>query len=173
MRRLLLLSLSCLMASALPARGASPPRNATGMLTVAGEATPLSFAYATTIPAPGGGDERRIFVVLSDVPLSEKDRFDEYALRRLSVQGKMRGVDAMLLPDGTPDSGRVYHKVFGDAEMEGSGFHRFEAKAIEEKTIEGRLYLTQPYVADDKPWQFDVTFQATVEKTPKSLARKR
>jgi hypothetical protein len=141
------------------------PGTVTGTMTVNGTSFPLRYVYATAQPGFFDKKSEDVRVLLTDVPLDEKQRTDIFAITRLARSGQLHGVEVVVDAKGSPMSGAIFVEAFnGMASV--AGMHHFEARAMERKLIAGRMFTDVPHTFDKVTWQYDATFSAPIPRPP-------
>ena len=141
------------------------PGTATGTMTVNGTPYALRHVYASTQQGFFDKTSEDVRVLLTDVPLDEKQRADIFAITRLARRGQLHGVEIVVDAKGSPMSGAIFVDAFnGMASV--AGMHHFEIKAMERKLIAGRMFTEGPHTFDKVTWHYDATFSAPIPRAP-------
>jgi hypothetical protein len=153
---------------ALAAGPALAPGQAKGTFTMNGEATPLTHAYAVTEPDSSDKTKERVRVILSNVPLSQK-QVEGWAERM--GMNDLKAVEVVFDPDGQIVSGEFRHPV---KSFSATGMHEFTKDASGPGTIAGRLKMSKTDDFFGTKYTYDATFNAAithkVKPTPPSAA---
>jgi hypothetical protein len=156
MRRIAPLALALLATSFADAPAA-------GNLTVSGQTTKLTQAYAYS--TKGFFDEKKddTVVLLTDRALPESQLRDAFALRRLAEEGKLCFVQETINSAGQIINFTVGHRAFKMSPSGGSTEHRFEGKQ-EGKTISGKVYTRglQESFGGTK-YEYTASFQVAIQ----------
>jgi hypothetical protein len=164
-RELVVLAFATLVAAAVPSGVSAQDGTASGHLTLNGETTPLTRAYASA--QPGFFDKTRedIRILLSDVELPDSALEDVFELIHLGRDGKARIVEVVLDADAAPISGAIYAKAF-DGSVSVTGMHRFARQVVEHGLVAGRLSMDEPKSFQGVTFQYDATFSARIPRAP-------
>ena len=164
-RELVVVALAVLLLSAVSSRAFAQDGTATGHLTLNGETTPLTHAYASA--QPGFFDKARedIRILLSDVELPDSALGDVFELIHMGRDGRAHVVEVVLDADGAPISGAIYAKAF-DGSVSVTGMHRFAKQVFERARVAGRLSMDEPKSFHGVTFQYDATFAARIPRPP-------
>jgi hypothetical protein len=141
------------------------PENATGAIVVNGRSFALRYAYTSVQPGSFDKNTLDVKVLLTDVPVSEPQRDDVFALSRLARTGKLHGLEVVIDAKGEPLSGFLFLDAF-DGMVSVSGMHRFERKALDRSLIAGRVFTEGPRTFSGITWAYDATFSSTIVRPP-------
>ena len=152
---------ACLSLFLLTASFAQTPPD--GKLTVAGQTTKLTQAYAYS--TKGFFDEKKddTVVLLTDRAITEAQLRDGFALRRLAEEGKLSFVQETINTAGQIVNFTVGNKAFKMSPSGGSTEHRFEGK-LDGKTISGKIFTRglQESFGGTK-YEYAASFQTAVQ----------
>ena len=109
-----------------------------GKLTVAGQTTKLTQAYAYSKKGPPG-DKDATVVVLTDRAITDAQLRDGFALSRLAEEDKLSFVQQTINLGGQIVNFAVGHRAFKMSASGASTEHRFEGK-VDGKTVSGKVY---------------------------------
>lgn len=142
----------------------------TGTLTLNGATVQLTHVYAHAEPGFFDKKTEDIHVLFSDVPLTDEQRADDFALIHLVRDGKARIVEIVIDAKGQPISGSLYAREF-DGTASAAGMHKFTRERLERKVIAGRLWTDSPHEFMHVTWQYDVHFTAPIPRPPTAAER--
>ncbi len=127
-----------------------------GKLTVAGQTTKLTQAYAYSKKGPPG-DKDATMVVLTDRAITDAQLRDGFALSRLAEEGKLSFVQETMIAVG-----QIVNKMSPSG---ASTEHRFEGK-LDGKTVSGKVY-TRGLQEDfgGTKYEYTASFQVQVQPT--------
>jgi hypothetical protein len=141
------------------------PGTASGNMTVNGNVFALRHAYASVQRGFFDPKSEDVRILLTDIPLDEPSRTDMSVLTRLGRSGKLHAVEVVVDAKGSPMTGALFLEAFnGMASV--AGMHQFDAKALERKLVEGRMFTDGPRTFAGITWQYDVTFSASIVRPP-------
>ena len=133
-QRELVVALAVLLSSAVSSRAFGQDGTATGHLTLNGETTPLTHAYASAQPGFFDKAKEDIRILLSDVELPDSALADVFELIHMGRDGKAHIVEVVLDAEAAPISGAIYAKAFnGSVSM--TGMHRFAKQVFERARV--------------------------------------
>jgi hypothetical protein len=135
----------------------------TGALSLNGAPVTISHVYASAQPGFFDKKDEDVRLLFSDVPLSDEDRADVFALIHLGRDGQAHILEIVLDKDGQPISGSIYAKEF-DGQVSVTGMHRFERERFERAAIAGRVYMNAPHEFRDVAFQYDLRFSAPIPR---------
>jgi hypothetical protein len=147
------------------AQAAGREGTVTGSLTLNGHRTALRHVYASAQSGFFDKSTEDIRVLLSDVPLSDQDRSDPFALVHLGRDGKARILEVVLDHDGAPISGAIYAREF-DGMVSAAGMHEFTRERFDRSVVAGHLTMATPHTFDHVTFQYDATFSAPIPRPP-------
>ncbi len=134
-----------------------------GKLTVAGQTTKLTQAYAYS--TKGFFDEKKddTVVLLTDRAITDAQLRDGFALRHLAEEGKLTFIQETINAAGQIVNFTVGNKAFKMSPSGGSTEHRFEGK-LDNKSIAGKVFTRglQESFGGTK-YEYSATFQAPVQ----------
>jgi len=143
-----------------------------GTLTVDGKATKLSNALALqTKDWTLGANHKMVEVdviklVLSDSPVDDVE--DDFELGARGKAGTLNAVRLVLGKKGEVMSGNIYHKAFeGGTSGLFTSHIIFESKAMNNKTVAGKVRMDKPMEMGGPKHDFNVTFSSPVQVEPK------
>jgi hypothetical protein len=136
---------------------------ATGTLTVNNEITQFSFAYAVSLPGFFDRSKEDILVILTDVPLPEKAIEDNFERSRMMHDGNLHGIELIIDANRNPISVTILHNAF-NAPPSGRGYEVFEAKTIDTKIIEGKIYTSKENEFFNTTYEYSATFNAAIRR---------
>jgi len=148
---------------ALASQASGREGTATGTLSLNGVPAALSHVYASAQPGFFDKKTEDIRLLFSDVPLSDDDRADAFALIHLGRDGKARILEIVLDKDGEAISGSICAKEF-DGQVSVTGMHRFERERFEHAAIAGRMYMDAPHEFRNVTFQYDLRFSAPIPR---------
>jgi hypothetical protein len=151
------------LALALPPQAAGREGTVTGTLSLNGVPVAISHVYAAAQPGFFDRNAEDVRLLFSDVPLSDDDRADVFALIHLGRDGKARILEIVLDKDGQAISGSIYAKDF-DGQVSVTGMHRFERERFERTLIAGRLYMDGPGEFRNVTFRYDLHFSAPIPR---------
>jgi hypothetical protein len=159
------MDLGLLVALALAAvpQAAGREGTVTGVLSLNGAPVTMAHVYASAQPAffdPRSEDIRLLF---SDVPLSDDDRADVFALIHLGRGGTARILEIVLDTDAQVVSGAIYAREF-DGQVSVTGMHSFERERFERSVVAGRMYVAAPHEFANVTFQYDLHFSAPIPR---------
>ncbi|MEO8027055.1 MAG: hypothetical protein ABI823_11300 [Bryobacteraceae bacterium] len=133
-----------------------------GSLTVGGKLTKLTQAYAFAAQGFFDKDKNDTIVLLTNLPLTEAQVRDEFALRRLAREGKMCFVRETINPAGQIINFSVGHTAFRMSPSGGSTDHLFKGKQ-DGKIISGKVYTSRSQKSfEDVKYEYSATFKANI-----------
>ena len=141
---------------------------AQGKLTVGGQETPLTYAYARAEKGFFDPSKEDIRVILSDVPLDDEALNDDFARNQMAQEGKLHCVEVIINADKEPISAAIRHPAFSRTQgfVSVSGMHHFEPKTFDGKRVEGRLSTDRPNEFMNVSFQYAAEFAAPVWRRP-------
>lgn len=152
-----------LVVCSLAVGAAEQEGTAEGTLTVAGNPTKLTHAYAWAADGTMDPTRQDVVIILSDVPLDPGAIRDRFRLRELEKAGTLHAVEARINFEKQPLNVTVRHSAFKMPCTGASTEDIFEATTFDDTTIAGRLYRRNPGESfDDIPYTFDVKFTAPI-----------
>ena len=151
------------LALALPPQAAGREGTVNGTLALNGVPVAISHVYASAQPGFFDTKTDDIRLLFSDVPLSDDDRADVFALIHLGRDGKARILEIVLDKDGQAISGSICAKEF-DGQVSVTGMHAFERERFEHAAIAGRLYMDAPHEFRNVTFQYDEHFSAPIPR---------
>jgi len=166
----LVVGLLVALALALPPQAAGLEGTVTGTLALNGVPATISHVWATAQRGFFDKTSEDIRLLFSDVPLSDADRADVFALIHLGRDGKARVLEVVLDKDGHPISGEIYAKEF-DGHVSVTGMHRFARERFERTAIAGRLYMEAPDEFMKVTFMYDLHFSAPIPRPPTAAER--
>ena len=161
-----------LLATAVSLAVAQTPGSATGSLAVNGTATKLTHAQTLQIEDWDMGPNHKLvkitatLVFLTDVPI--RDLEDDFDLGARSKEGALHGLWMKLNKKGELLSAKLYDKAFknGTSNLFASQV-LFEPKVFNDKTVAGKVSMSEPSDLDEVKYDFNSTFSAPVQGEPK------
>jgi hypothetical protein len=141
------------------------PGTATGRLTLNGKSITLAHAYASAQPGFFDKTKEDIHILLSNVPLSDKDREDVFSLMKLADEGRASMVEVVIDAEGKPIGGQLFAKPFTGS-VSVAGMHEFTKERMEPKIIAGRLTSGGPHEFMKVTWEYDARFSAAIPRPP-------
>ncbi len=151
------------LALALPPQAAGREGTVNGTLSLNGVPFTISHVYASAQPGFFDTTAEDVRILFSDVPLSEDDRSDVFALIHLGRDGKARILEVVLDQGGQAISGSIYAKEF-DGQVSVTGMHKFERERFERAAIAGRMYMDAPHEFRNVTFQYDLHFSAPIPR---------
>ena len=151
------------LALALPPQAAGREGTVTGELSLNGTPATISHVYASAQPGAFDKKAEDIRILFSDVPLSDDDRADFFALIHLGRDGKARILEVVVDKDGQVISGSIFAKEF-DGQVSVTGMHHFERERFEHAAIAGRMYMQAPDEFMKVTFQYDLHFSAPIPR---------
>ncbi|MFI5167081.1 MAG: hypothetical protein ACHQQS_10700 [Thermoanaerobaculales bacterium] len=151
------------LALALPPQAAGREGTVTGALSLNGAPVAISHVYASAQSDFFDKKAEDIRLLFSDVPLSDDDRTDFFALIHLGRDGKARILEVVVDKDGQVISGSIFAKEF-DGQVSVTGMHKFERERFERATIAGRMYMDAPHEFRNVTFQYDLHFSAPIPR---------
>jgi len=151
------------LALALPPQAAGREGTVAGTLSLNGVPVAISHVYASAQPGFFDTKAEDIRLLFSDVPLSDDDRADVFALIHLGRDGKGRILEVVFDKDGQAISGSIFAKEF-DGQVSATGMHRFERERFERAAIAGRMYMDAPHEFRNVTFQYDLRFSAPIPR---------
>jgi len=142
------------------AQGDLPKKNAHGTLTVAGNATPLDYAYAVR------QRNKEILLLLSDQPLDEKELTDVFARGHRADADEIHTVEITFNQEKQLISVSVLHKAFASHWGGGSTEDRFDPTTFDNTTIAGRAHRASEGEFNDVKYTYDATFSTALWSEP-------
>jgi hypothetical protein len=141
-----------------------------GTLTLNGRTVRLSHVYAS--PQPGFFDKTTedIRVLLSDVPLPDAARADEFALIDLGRTGAASIVEVTIDSGGSPVSGAFFAREF-QGMVSATGMHVWAPTQVTRAHLSGRLATTGTHSFDGVMFSYDATFDAPIPRPPTAAER--
>ena len=164
-RELVVVVLATLVAATVSSRAWAQDGTAAGHLTLNGETTPLTRAYASAQPGFFDKTKEDVRILLSDVELPDSALEDVFELIHMGRDGKAHVVEVVLDADAAPISGAIYAKAF-DGSVSVTGMHRFTRQAFERTRVAGRLSMDEPKSFQGVTFQYDATFAARIPRPP-------
>lgn len=148
---------------------AQKPGTASGEFTVNDQTTKLAYAYAVgrrEFP----GDPEKVFIVLSDAPISEDVLLGGFGMQSLAGEGKVHAVEVEIGSDREPKGGQLYHDAFakggGGASLSVSGMHNFVPETFDASTVAGKLLMKEGDDFMGTEYYYAATFRAPVLRKP-------
>jgi hypothetical protein len=164
MRTLLRLAIVLTAISAVAAAQDQP--GASGTFTVKGKAAKMAYAYAMSRPNPMDTKKAAIRLLLSDVAIPAKTLQSEqpFDLQDLARAGTLHAIEALIdVADKNVLATMMYDAGFKMSSVSVAGTNiKLDLKTLDATTIAGRLYTEKPDDFNDIPFQYDVTFRATI-----------
>ncbi len=143
---------------------------AEGTITVNGQTTTLSHAYARAVPGFFDKTKEDVVVILTDVPLEAKALEDEFERIHMADAGKLHAFEITLDADGKPISTSFRDNGFKKASPSGlSSADVFTKKVFDGKTVSGSYKSDKPHEFFGDTYAFDVSFQAEITRAPKMV----
>jgi hypothetical protein len=141
---------------------AFPQNTPTGKLTVSGQTTNLTQAYAYA--TEGFFDKKKddTVVLLTDRAVPDAQLRDGFALRRLAEEGKLCFVQETINGAGQIVNFTVGHRAFKMSPSGGSTEHRFEGK-LEGKTAAGKVYTNGSQEFFGTKYEYTATFRTPIQ----------
>ncbi|MEP6536128.1 MAG: hypothetical protein ABJF23_12455 [Bryobacteraceae bacterium] len=134
-----------------------------GQLTVAGQSTKLTQAYAYS--TKGFFDEKKddTVLLLTDRAITDTQLRDGFALRHLAEEGKLTFIQETINSTGQIVNFTVGNRAFKISPSGGSTEHRFEGK-LDANTISGKVFTRglQESFGGTK-YEYSASFQAAVQ----------
>lgn len=137
----------------------------TGTLTINKVPAPLAHVYARVEPGLFDKSMEDVHVLFSDVPLSDEQRVDTFALIHLARAGKARALEVIIDASGSPIGGAIFAKEF-DGMASIAGIHVFERQQFDRATIAGRLSTREPGEFMNVTFEYDARFRAPIPRPP-------
>jgi hypothetical protein len=169
---ILSLAIATVLLSAVGVALGDEAGTASGKLTVDGQTTPLTYAYARAGKSFFDPGKEDILIILSDVPIPEAALSDVFARHAMAVEGKLHAVEVSLNSEKQAVSGGLLHEAFSQTQgfVSVTGMHKFEAKTFDGKLVEGKLSMDKPDEFMKKTFQYSATFRAPVWHRPPPTA---
>jgi hypothetical protein len=142
----------------------------TGALSLDGAPVTISHVYASAQPDFFDKSAEDIRLLFSDVPLSDDDRSDVFALIHLARAGKAHILEVVLDGKGQAVSGSIFAREF-DGQVSVTGMHAFERERFEHAAIAGRMYMKAPDEFRNVTFQYDLHFSAPIPRPPTAAER--
>ena len=161
--------LTALVLAAAP-QAAGREGTVTGALALNGAPVTISHVYASAQPGFFDKKTEDIRLLFSDVPLSDEDRADVFALIHLGRDGGARILEVVLDKDGQAISGSIFSKEF-DGQVSVTGMHKFGRERFERGAIAGRMYMDAPHEFMNVTFQYDLRFSAPIPRPPTAAER--
>ncbi len=155
---------------ALAPQAAGREGTVTGALSLNGAPVVISHVWATAEPGFFDKSTEDVRLLFSDVPLSDADRKDVFALSRLGREGEARILEVLLDADGRAIAGSIYAKEF-NGEVSLTGMHEFVRERFERTAIAGRLFVREPNEFMGITFQYDLRFSAPIPRPPSAAER--
>ena len=149
----------------MSSRALAQDGTASGHLTLNGETTPLTHAYASAQPGFFDKTKEDVRILLSDVELPQSALEDVFELIHMGRDGKAHVVEVVLDAEASPISGALYAKAF-DGTVSVTGMHRFTRQVFERARVAGRLSMAEPKSFQGVTFQYDATFAARIPRAP-------
>ncbi len=155
---------------ALAPQAAGREGTVTGALSLNGAPVTISHVYASAQPGFFDRKTEDVRLLFSDVPLSDDDRADVFALIHLGRDGKAHILEVVLDHEGQPISGSIFAKEFG-GQVSVSGMHRFERERFERAAVAGRMFTNAPHEFMSVAFRYDLRFSAPIPRPPTAAER--
>ena len=155
---------------ALAPQAAGREGTVTGALSLNGAPVTISHVYASAQPGFFDTKTEDVHLLFSDVPLSDQDRADVFALIHLGRDGTARILEVVLDSEGEPISGAIYAKEF-DGQVSVTGMHKFERERFERAAVAGRMHVDEPHEFMKVTFQYDLHFSAPIPRPPTAAER--
>ena len=155
---------------ALAPQAAGREGTVTGALSLNGAPVAVSHVWATAQPGFFDKSAEDVRLLFSDVPISDADRADVFALIRLAREGKARILEVLLDKDLEAISGAIFAKEF-DGQVSVTGMHAFEKERFGRTGIAGRLHVDAPHEFMKVTFQYDLRFSAPIPRPPTAAER--
>jgi len=165
-RELVLVALAIAALAARPVpQAAGQEGTVTGTLTLNGTHSRILHVYAHAEPGIFDKSQEDVHVLLSDVPLSDADRADPFALIHLARDGKARIVEVIIDASGEPIGGALYARDF-DGMVSIAGIHVFGRERFDRTGIAGRLSTREPSDFMQVRFEYEARFSAPIPRPP-------
>jgi hypothetical protein len=161
---LVALAVAALVAAPSP-QAAGQEGTVTGTLRLNKTPGPLAHVYARAEPSLFDKNTEDIHVLFSDVPLTDADRADTFALIHLARDGKARILEVIIDASGTPIGGAIFAREF-DGMVSIAGIHVFARQQLDRTTIAGRLSTREPGEFMNVAFEYDARFSAPIPRPP-------
>lgn len=142
-----------------------PTGAAKGTFTGEGKAIALRHAYALVKPNTLDDNKDALYLVLTDLPVTEATLREEWGLAEAFRDGKLNAIELRLDDNKTPACGQLYHPAFTDGSVSVCGIAKLDLKYFDGKRISGRLY-TGKQESFGKQWEFSAQFTAGILPAP-------
>lgn len=162
-----------LLLAAAAAWGQAPlaPGAARGTFMAAGKTVPMRHVYALIKPNELDDGNDALYLVLTDVPVTEETLRQDWGLAEAWRAGKLNAVELRLDENKTPACGQLYHSALGDASVSVCGIAKLDLKFYDGKQIRGRLF-TGPQESFGSQWELAADFAAAILPKPAPLPEK-
>lgn len=160
-------SIAAVLVFALGASVAHAQGTATGTFTVNGKATKLAYAYVTAEPDSSNKSREIVSVTLADVKLTPAQLEFPFGLQSATKAGQVHAVVAEIDATKKVINVMLYDKAFAmDLVSQAGVTNKFEG-TIDQKTVNGKLYRSEPGQANKIKYDFSVTFSGPIQRTGK------
>jgi hypothetical protein len=141
-----------------------------GTLALNGRTVALSHVYASAQPGFFDKATEDFRILLSDVPLPDATRADEFALIGLGRNGEGTIVEVTIDAGGSAISGALFAREFHGM-VSAAGMHVWTPTTTTRTRIAGRLATSGRHTIEDVTFAYDVTFDAPIPR-PSSVAER-
>jgi hypothetical protein len=165
MKTMMLAAVMLVMTAAFMPAGVRAADSCDGTFTVGDSTVTLKSVYVTLdrLFSEPGKDYLR--VVLSDVPVTPAQATDDFALQKLTRDGKLHAVILIVNPDKQVVSTQLYDPGFKMDSVSSAGTNnRLDPTAMDKTHIAGKAYTKEPREFRNVAYEYAATFDGAIHR---------